>query len=167
VGWHRSLESRADRCHYLSSGVENRAAHAPSITELTIVERVTARPSVIKVANQVACNGERVRRRLGPVGADEPLNFGGWNDPKTDELIARERQALDRNERKGYIDELSKYFMTEAHPQAFVPTMHGYVWWRKPYQNVPELLPVSYTGFFGQFSWLDPVPGNMKSFSSF
>jgi len=99
--------------------------------------------------------------------SSSPLNFSGWNDPKTDDLLARQRAALDRNERKKIIDELSQYFMLEAHPQAFVPTLHGYAWWRKPYNVAKEFITPSYTAFFGQFTWLDPVPGNMKSFTSF
>lgn len=94
-------------------------------------------------------------------------NFGGYNDPKTDELLAKQRRTLDRDERKAIVDELQRYLMLETHPHTFLPTMHGYVWWRKPYHVDPSLIPVSYTGFFGQFTWLDPVPGNMKSFDSF
>jgi peptide/nickel transport system substrate-binding protein len=96
-----------------------------------------------------------------------PLNFGGWNDPKTDDLLAKQRAALDRNERKKIIDELSHYFMLEVHPQAFVPTLHGYVWWRKPYHADKAFITPSYTAFFGQFTWLDLIPANMKSFTSF
>ncbi|MCC6382659.1 MAG: ABC transporter substrate-binding protein [Dehalococcoidia bacterium] len=94
-------------------------------------------------------------------------NFGGFNDAKTDDLLAKQRAALVRDERKKIVDELQRYLMTEAHPHGFLPTQHGYAWWRKPYQVDSALTSPSYSGFFGQFTWLDPVPGNMKNFDSF
>jgi len=99
-----------------------------------------------------------------PFLSTSPSNFGKYNNPEVDAMLERQRRTLDRTERKKVVDELQRKLLEDV-PHAFLATKLGYAFWR-PQLHVPkEIVTPSYSAFFGQWHWLDPIPGNMRDFS--